>query len=154
MQLYTIDEKQIVPIPLEEAWAFFSNPNNLAKLTPKDIGFEITCDTSMGMYPGQILTYNVSPIAGIKMKWATRILHVEEMKFFIDDQLSGPYKLWHHQHHFKAVDGGTEIRDIVHYALPWFALGPLGHGLVVKKKLDDIFEYRRIQTDKLFGKKP
>ena len=69
MQLYSIDEKQIVPIPIVEAWIFFSNPENLAKLTPKDIGFEITCDTSMGMYPGQILTYNVSPIAGIKMKF-------------------------------------------------------------------------------------
>lgn len=151
MKLYHIDAVQRVPIPLEQAWEFFSNPSNLAQLTPEEIGFEITGDLSDSMYPGQILTYNVRPLAGIKMQWATRILQVEPMQYFIDDQLTGPYEIWHHQHHFKAIKGGTEIRDIVHYAIPWYALGPIGHTIAIQPKLYEIFAYRESKTIELFG---
>lgn len=155
MGLYKIQQVQNVPISIEEAWAFFSSPANLAQLTPKEIGFEITSDLGDGeMYPGQILTYNVRPIGGIKMAWATQILQIQKGKHFIDDQLTGPYKIWHHQHHFKAIKGGTEIKDIVHYALPWFAFGPIGHALVVKGKLKEIFDYRTKQVEQIFGKMP
>lgn len=154
MKLYTIDSVQKVPIAIDQAWDFFCNPGNLAKLTPADIGFEITSEMPSDgvMYPGQILTYNVKPVAGIKMKWATRIIHVDAPHKFIDDQLTGPYAIWHHQHHFKAIEGGTEIRDIVHYALPWFALGVIGHELVVRRKLKEIFDYRSTAVEALFGR--
>jgi ligand-binding SRPBCC domain-containing protein len=152
MSLYKIEQIQNVPIPIEEAWDFFSNPANLAKLTPKDIGFEITSNIEGGkMYAGQVLTYNVSPIAGIKMSWATEILQVNAPHHFIDDQLTGPYKIWHHQHHFRPIEGGTEIKDIVHYALPWYALGALGHSLIVKPKLREIFDYRIRRVEEIFG---
>jgi ligand-binding SRPBCC domain-containing protein len=151
MKLHRIETRQRVPISIEEAWSFYSNPSNLAQLTPKDIGFEITGDLPDEMYAGQILTYNVRPLAGIKMSWATRILEVEPQRFFIDDQLVGPYAIWHHQHHFHQVEGGTEVHDIVHYALPWYALGFLGHSIAVKPKLKEIFSYREQRTIELFG---
>ena len=150
--IYTLEVKQILNISLNEAWDFFSSPANLSKITPKHMGFIITSGTPGKMHPGQIITYKVSPIAGINLNWMTEITHVKESVYFIDEQRFGPYSLWHHQHHFKAIDGGTEMTDIVHYKLPLGFLGDLAHTLFVKKQLQEIFDFRFKKAEELFGK--
>jgi ligand-binding SRPBCC domain-containing protein len=104
------------------------------------------------MYPGQIIEYTVKPVLGIPLYWMTEITHVEPEKYFVDEQRFGPYTMWHHQHHFKAVDGGVEMTDIVHYKLPLWILGDIAHAIFVKKQLQQIFDYRFTAADKFFGK--
>lgn len=128
---------------MEEAWAFFSDPCNLVKMTPESMNFRITSDLGDGrMYPGMIITYRVSPLAGIPMTWVTEITQVKEKEFFIDNQLKGPYKFWHHQHLFKPVPGGVEMTDILHYAVPYGFLGTFLERLFIRKKVEGIFEFR------------
>ena len=85
------------------------------------------------------------------MEWVTEITHVKEKEFFVDEQRFGPYKFWHHKHFFKAVDGGVEMEDIVHYKVPFGFLGKLLHPILVKPKLDEIFRYRKQKLTALFG---
>lgn len=104
------------------------------------------------MYPGQIIRYKVSPLFGIPMTWVTEITEVNEPHFFIDEQRKGPYKLWHHEHLFEETQGGVLMTDTVHYQLPLGILGELMHPLLVKNRLEHIFEYRRNKVDALFNK--
>lgn len=104
------------------------------------------------MYPGQIIEYKVSPVLGIPIYWMTEITHVEAHQFFVDEQRFGPYRLWHHQHHFKEVEGGVEMVDIVHYKIPFGWLGDLANFLFVRKKLKTIFNYRYQAIEALFKK--
>ena len=145
---------QRLPVSLQEAWAFFSDANNLLTITPPFLNLKVT-NQLFGdkVYPGQIIRYKVKPVAGIGVSWMTEITHLEEERFFVDEQRKGPYKLWHHQHHFKSIDGGTEMTDIVHYALPFYFVGEAFHP-VVKKKLKDIFSYRFNKINELFGHWP
>lgn len=106
------------------------------------------------MYPGQIIAYTVSPLLGIPLYWMTEITHVREQQFFVDEQRVGPYALWHHQHHFKAIPNGVEMKDIVHYKLPLGWLGQLGNALFVRRQLESIFDYRWNVLEERFGKMP
>jgi ligand-binding SRPBCC domain-containing protein len=153
MQVYTLKRTQILPIPLEQAWDFFSNPDNLQKITPAELGFQITSDPAFitPMYPGQVITYIVKPILGIPLPWMTEIKHVDHHKRFVDEQRNGPYALWYHQHHFRAVDGGTEMIDLVHYKLPLGILGQFAHWLFVKRQLKQIFDHRYQTLEKYFA---
>lgn len=101
-----------------------------------------------------IITYKVSPIGGIKLNWMTEITQVEHGKYFIDEQRFGPFKFWHHQHHFKAVPDGVEMTDILTYGLPIGIFGQIAHGLFVKKRLKEIFDFRREKTATLLGAMP
>lgn len=103
------------------------------------------------MYQGQIISYRVSPLLGIKMNWMTEINHVEHKKYFVDNQRFGPYTMWHHQHWFEEVPNGVKMKDIITYVMPFGPLGRLAHWLFVRKKLEGIFEYRTVVTDRLFG---
>ncbi len=94
------------------------------------------------MYAGQIIRYKLRPIPGIPESWTTEITHVKEPDFFVDEQRFGPYALWHHQHHFKEVEGGVEMIDEVNYAIPLGVLGRFAHWLFVGKKVKSIFAYR------------
>lgn len=143
-----------MPISIDSAWDFFSSPANLAKITPDQMGFIITSNFENGqkMYPGQIITYKVSPALGIKLNWMTEITHVVENQFFVDEQRFGPYAMWHHQHHFKVINGGVEMTDIVDYVLPFGVLGTIANVLFVKKQLKTIFDYRLKAVEDLFGK--
>lgn len=120
MKAYHLKFTQQLPIPLKEAWDFFSSPLNLAKITPEEMAFTVTSDLNAQskMYPGMIITYKVTPMLGIKINWMTEITQVKEEQYFIDEQRFGPYKFWHHQHHFKAIDGGVQMDDILTYGLP------------------------------------
>lgn len=151
MRLFVLDEWQRLPISIDEAWFFFSDPGNLAHITPPSLGLRMTSETAGRMYAGMIITYRVSPVLGIPMSWITEITHVDEPRLFIDEQRFGPYRFWHHQHHFREIERGIEIRDIVHYS-PFF--GPFDvivNELVAKKKLREIFSYRRQYLEKKFG---
>ncbi len=149
---HTIKEEQHLPISLNEAWQFFSNPANLQTITPSKLGFKIISDHhGATMYEGQIIEYTVKPVLGIPLYWMTEITHIKEKEYFIDEQRFGPYTLWHHQHHFKEHNGGVLMTDIVHYKLPLGVLGRLAHQLFVKKQLQDIFKFRRQKADQLFN---
>jgi ligand-binding SRPBCC domain-containing protein len=137
---------------MEQAWDFFSSPANLQRITPAEMGFKIISRFhGLRMYPGQLIEYKVRPLLGIPVYWMTEITQVQEPVYFIDQQRFGPYTLWHHQHHFKAIPGGVEMTDIVHYRIPLGILGDLANWLFVKKKLEGIFQYRYKAVEELFG---
>ncbi len=151
-KVYSIKTIQQIPVSLDTAWDFFSSPANLQTITPNGLGFKIISRYhGSTMYAGQIIEYKVSPVLGIPLYWMTEITHVEDEKYFVDEQRFGPYRLWHHQHHFKAVPGGVEMTDIVHYKLPLWFLGDIAHALFVKKQLAHIFDYRYKKVAELFG---
>ncbi|QNF35201.1 SRPBCC family protein [Adhaeribacter swui] len=153
MSHYVLKRVQKLPISLDLAWDYFSSPDNLAEITPSYMGFEVLSNSdSVKMYPGQIITYYVKPLLGIKLFWMTEITHVADKKYFVDEQRFGPYTLWHHTHFFKEIPGGVEMRDQVHYKLPFGPLGDLVHGLFVKKQLEGIFAYRNQVLEKKFGR--
>lgn len=141
-----------MPIDLATAWEFFSSPQNLQKITPAEMGFIITSDNETSKtYAGQIITYKISPVLGIPLDWMTEITHVQEPNYFVDEQRFGPYTMWHHEHHFKAIPGGVEMTDIVYYKLPLGFLGEIAHQLFVKQQLAGIFSYRSRKLIELFG---
>lgn len=151
MKIYKLERHQFVPITIDQAWDFFSSPKNLKKITPDYLGFEITSNSkNEKMYAGMIITYIVKPLLGIPLRWMTEIKHVDEPNFFVDEQRVGPYKIWHHEHHFKEVDGGVDMTDIVHYAMPFGILGTIAHAITVKRQLNQIFDYRIEAINKEF----
>jgi ligand-binding SRPBCC domain-containing protein len=150
--MYILIKAQKLPLKLEEAWTFFSTPTNLKLLTPESLNMEITShDENKGMYPGQIISYNIHPFMNIPLEWVTEITHVEEPNYFIDEQRFGPYKFWHHEHRLKAIPNGVEMVDTIYYKLPFGPLGKVLHALKVKRDLEDIFTYRYAKLEKLFG---
>lgn len=151
MKLYSLQAVQNLPISIEEAWAFFSDPKNLKVITPEYMGFDIISGGERPMFAGQILQYIVTPVAGIKTKWVTEITHVQAPNYFVDEQRFGPYALWHHKHFFREIDGGVEMEDIIDYKLPFGNLGRLVHKPVVRRKLEEIFDFRRNKLTELFG---
>lgn len=152
-RIYVLKRVQLLPVPVEVAWDFFSQPKNLFTLTPPSLNLKFTNELfGEAMYPGQIITYKVKPLPGIPLFWLTEITHVAKPHFFVDEQRRGPYALWHHEHHFKPVAGGVEMTDLVHYALPFGIAGRLAHALFVKAQLHSIFTYRFQKIETLFGK--
>jgi len=152
MKIYTLHKKQNLPITINEAWDFLSNPKNLKTITPDYMGFNILAGAGKPMFPGQIIQYIVTPVMGIKTKWVTEITHVKDKSYFVDEQRFGPYALWHHKHFIKEIDGGVEMEDIIDYKLPFGILGQLMHPILVKPKLEEIFNYRTTKLEELFGK--
>ena len=150
--MYQLKTIQIIPTDLETCWNFFSSPKNLKIITPEYMGFEVLFEIPEKMYAGLMIEYEVKPLLGIPMKWITEITHVDEMKFFVDEQRKGPYRIWHHEHHFKQVEKGIEMTDIVSYEIPFGVLGKIAQPLIVKNKLNQIFDYRFQKVEELFGK--
>ena len=151
MRLYKLEAQQALPISMEQAWEFLSSPANLSVITPPHMGFEILSGGGEAMYPGQIIQYNVSPFPGVTTRWVTEITHVKEGEYFVDEQRFGPYSLWHHKHFIKKCEGGVIMEDQIDYKLPLGIIGQLGHGLLVKKQLMKIFQYRENKLQELFG---
>ena len=139
----TLEFQQFLPVSAQEAWNFFSNPANLSKITPKEMNFVITSKVPEKIYPGLIITYKVSPLLGIPMPWVTEITHVKEPDYFVDDQRSGPYAIWHHEHYFEVVADGVIMRDKLFYKVPFGLLGNLLDNLLIRDKVSGIFEYRK-----------
>lgn len=153
MKTYSLTRTQFLPITLQEAWAFFSTPENLAKITPAHMKFKILyISGGQTMYPGQIIKYTVNGLPRIRMRWTTEITHVQPPYHFTDEQRTGPYALWHHQHHFREVAGGVEMKDEVNYALPLGVLGRFAHWLFVGREVNRIFDFRSAALEKRFYK--
>jgi ligand-binding SRPBCC domain-containing protein len=151
MGFFQFKREQFFQQSVEELWEFISNPANLKKITPDYMGFDICSeDVPDEMYEGMIIAYKVSPLLGIKTTWVTEITHVKQQRYFVDEQRVGPYKLWHHQHFLEEKDGGTLMSDIISYRPPFGFLGSIMNGIVIEKKLKEIFDYRQKVLSELF----
>ena len=148
--IHTLEVRQFINCSMDEAWLFFSSPGSLSKITPSHMGFQITSGAPAKMAPGQIITYRVSPFPGFTTNWVTEITHVSEGKYFVDEQRFGPYRMWHHEHHFEAQGEGVLMTDRVSYKLPFGWLGKLAHTIFVKRQLQQIFAFREEFLDKMF----
>jgi ligand-binding SRPBCC domain-containing protein len=102
------------------------------------------------MYPGMFISYKVSPVLGIKLNWITEITQISKSKFFIDEQRKGPYQIWHHEHHFKEMDNGVEMHDILYYHIPFGIFGRVADVIFVHKKVKQIFSFREKRISELF----
>ena len=153
MAFYQLVKTQKLPVSVPEIWDFISSPSNLKDITPEHMGFVVTSNTgTQKMYPGMIITYEVSPLLGIKLNWMTEITHVKDKEYFVDEQRIGPYALWHHQHKIEAIEGGVLMTDIVTYQPPFGFIGAIANTMIIKNQLKQIFDYRTIALEKKFGK--
>lgn len=150
--VYTLEVEQELDLSLNEAWDFFSSPKNLVKITPKEMGFKITCKDPGKMYAGQIISYTVGLFPGIRSNWITEITHVDHLKVFVDEQRFGPYSMWHHEHHFRMENEKLIMRDKVTYKLPLGIIGRMMHPILVGPKLKGIFSHREEILNKIFKK--
>ncbi len=149
--MYQLKRTQFIKADIQTCWDFFSSPDNLKVITPPYMGFEVKTEVPAKMYEGLMISYIVRPLLGIPMSWITEIKTVKENQFFVDEQRKGPYTIWHHEHHFKEVEGGVEMTDIVSYVIPFGILGKIAHPVIVKKKLEEIFAYRFKKVDEIFN---
>ena len=140
----------IIPSSIQNSWNFFSSPENLEKITPKEMNFRITSPLPERMYPGMLISYRVSPLSWMRVNWLTEITHVSEYIYFVDEQRIGPYRIWHHEHHFRETEGGVEMKDILTYRLPMGILGKLIDYLIVNRTVNSIFAYRETRIRELF----
>jgi len=150
--LRTIKSEQFLPVTIEKAWEFFSNPKNLNEITPENMSFKILTELPTKVHEGLLIKYKVSPLLNIPMNWVTRICKVDEPNLFMDEQLEGPYKVWKHEHHFKKVDDGVLMTDIVTYDIGKGFLGDIAGWLFVHARVEGIFTYRKTKLEQLFGK--
>lgn len=151
MGFYQFKQKQFIPAGLDQVWEFISNPGNLSKITPPTMDFTITSESEGKMYPGQIISYRVRPLFTIPTTWVTEITHVKDKLYFVDEQRIGPYKMWHHEHFLKEIPGGIEMTDIISYQPPLGFLGRIANQILIRKKLQEIFSFRRATLKKIFG---
>ncbi len=151
---YQLKKTQQLNCDIETAWVFFSAPENLSRITPKEMNFIVKSSVKgVPMHEGMVIDYTVSPLLNIPLKWKTRITQVEDLKSFTDFQEKGPYKYWNHYHEFIPNEKGVLMKDTIDYELPFGVLGNIVHKLIVRKKLANIFEYRNKITDELFNSK-
>lgn len=152
MKTYELIRIIELPVAIEKAWDFFSNPNNLSQIMPSDMRFKVIKGATLPLHAGQIIQYKVTPLPYFNTTWVSEISHINKPHFFCDTQLEGPYTLWHHKHYLEKTKNGTKITDVIHYQIPLGFLGKLLHPLLVKPKLDAIFKYRSEQIKLLFNK--
>ena len=149
--VHVFESLQIIHASIERAWDFFSDPRNLARITPPELDFTILTVLPERIYAGMMIEYRVRPLLGIPARWVTEITHVEQGKLFVDEQRIGPYRIWHHEHHFKELDSGRiEMTDQVTYMLPLWPLGEFAHPFLVKPQLEKIFAFREKAVSELF----
>ena len=151
MPTFTLKTIQRIPTDLEKHGLFFQIRLIFRPLHLRNLGFTILSDPHSEMYPGQIIEYKVRPVLGIPIYWMTEITHVQDRVYFVDEQRFGPYQLWQHQHHFRIIEGGVQMTDIVHYRIPLGFL-EIWQTVVVEKQLRSIFEFRFKKIEELFGR--
>ena len=151
MPTYSLKRTQLITTDLDTAWVFFNSPDNLQAITPNTVTFKIISpQNGQPVYAGQLIEYTIRPLFGIPLYWMTEITHVAPRRYFVDEQRYGPYAFWHHQHHFREVQGGVEMTDIVNYRIGLGVLGRLANRLHVKNHLVDIFDYRYKRIEEIF----
>jgi hypothetical protein len=141
MRVHTFKRTQRFKQPLHIVFSFFQNPENLARITPSSLGFKMLTPSPIQMRQGVVIDYTVSPLL-IPMRWTTLIAEYDPPHTFVDIQLKGPYSMWHHTHSFRAIEGGTEMTDDVRFVMPLLILGDIVHTLVVRRQLEEIFDFR------------
>lgn len=146
----TLWREQWVPRPVAEVFPFFSDPRNLERLTPPFLRFHVRGTSTPEVRAGTLIDYTLR-LRGVPLRWRSRIEEWQPGRRFIDVQLRGPYRLWHHTHEFEPWRGGTILRDVVRWALPLEPLSGLIAGPMVRGDLERIFAYRRRAVDELFG---
>lgn len=152
--VHQLQRQQQLNCDIKTAWKFFSSANNLSEITPKDMNFVVRTQLSDDeIYEGMLIDYYVSPLLGIKLNWQTEITEVNFQKNFTDFQKKGPFKLWNHFHEFILNDKGVLMMDTISYELPFGFLGEIAHSVMVKKKLEHIFDYRFKILEETFNKK-
>lgn len=150
--MVTLERKQFLPISPKEAWAFFATPENLNKITPDSMSFEILSDVPPQMYPGLMIQYRIRPFLNIPFRWCTEITHVQSGAYFVDEQRMGPYNIWHHEHHFEAAPGGVIMTDKLTYDIGKSFLGWLAGILFVHQQVRNIFDFRYKKLEEIFAK--
>ena len=144
MPIYQLERHQVVSMSFSDCWRFFSNARNLEKITPPAMNFTIKTALPTEIYPGLMIEYTVSPLLGIPLTWLTEIVQVDAPHRFVDEQRVGPYRVWHHEHWFRALpERGTEVHDLVTYVPPFGPLGALLNRLIIAPQLERIFDYRQ-----------
>jgi len=151
MRTHLLERTQLVPRPRREVFGFFADAANLERITPSFLRFQIETPLPIEMRAGALIDYRLR-LHGVPLRWRTRIEAWEPERFFVDVQLSGPYRSWVHRHEFEDAPGGTRMRDRVEYALPLGPLGSLAHGLFVRRSVGAIFDHRRAAIEELLGK--
>lgn len=152
MAIHTLRSSQILRATPQQCWDFFSDPRNLSKITPPDMGFIVKSKLPPRIHAGMMIEYRVSPLLGIPMTWLTEITQMREGEYFVDEQRVGPYAIWHHEHRFNDLgDGRVEMNDIVTYVLPFSPFSEIVHPILVKPQLDKIFAYREKVVAQMFG---
>lgn len=151
MSTFFYRTEQFLPVDVNTAWDFFSSPKNLALITPPELDFNILTDLNgEEIYEGMIINYTVRPLLGIPLRWETEICRVDKPNFFTDRQLKGPYRLWEHTHTYTEVNNGILMKDEVKYQLPFGFIGDIAHSVIVKKKVENIFLYRKQVLETMF----
>ena len=150
--MHQFKAEQILPISKEKAWDFFSSPKNLSLITPPEMDFKIISELiGDDIFEGMKIDYTVRPILGIAVHWQTEICEVNNQNYFVDKQSKGPYNIWEHRHTFTEVNGGILMQDVVNYKLPLGIVGRILNTIVVKRKINIIFEYRKKVLNTLFN---
>lgn len=148
--IYTLEVEQFLKSDIDYTWNFFLDPQNLSKITPEHMGFQITSSKPDKMHEGQIITYKIGVLPFITSNWVTEITHIKDKEYFVDEQRLGPYKMWHHQHFFYEKKDGVLMKDKVSFALPFGLFGEAAYLLFVKKELKKIFNYRFVKLEQIF----
>ena len=149
MKVYKLKFKQVINSSLDDVFSFFSNPENLSKITPEKLGFNILTPTPIKMKEGQLIDYSIK-LLGKKIRWRTMITEYIPKVKFVDQQLKGPYSMWHHTHEFRDIDGKVEMTDEIYYVMPFGILGRLVNFLFVSRDLNNIFKHRVEIINKIF----
>jgi ligand-binding SRPBCC domain-containing protein len=148
--VYQLRRQQFVAGNPGQVWDFFATPANLDRLTSPHLRFRMVGDVAPRMYAGQMIEYRVGIVPGWSARWVTEITHVREGEYFVDEQRIGPYRLWHHEHHFAPAAGGVTMIDRVTYDPGWGWLGAGAHAVWIERKLAEIFDFRAAQIARLF----
>ena len=151
MKLYTLKREQKISKNIDDVFGFFSKPENLSIITPSKMKFKILTPSPIEMKEGALIDYTVN-IFGFPIRWRTLITDYKPTNMFVDQQLKGPYSMWHHTHLFERLnDEETLIKDIVIYAVPFGIIGKLVHSLYIKSDLNAIFDFRSRKIREIFN---
>jgi ligand-binding SRPBCC domain-containing protein len=136
---YRLSADMVVPNAIEDVFAFFAEPENLEAITPPWLRFRVLRAAPPEVGEGTLIDYRLR-LHGLPLRWRSAIRAWDPPRGFVDEQVRGPYRAWHHEHAFREVDGGTAVRDRVAFALP------RGGRLVaafVARDLRSIFRHRQ-----------
>ena len=142
MSQQVIERRQVIRAPLERVFAFFAEARNLEAITPPWLRFEVLTPEPVEMRAGTLIDYRLR-LHGAPLRWLTLIEAWEPGRMFVDRQIAGPYRLWHHTHRFSDHPDGTVVHDRVRYELPLGRLGMIAQRAFVRRDLDRVFAYRR-----------